>query len=194
MLIVFFLFGCVTKQKVVDIVKQELSAQARTEERESSEIAVTSSESVSGLTAYDFSQIAGKWALDYDGDVSDGFRFFVNQTEKGWEAGAEGKGKATASREETQTQSRLEVNWQTKFDSLANSSSERFREYESRIKSLEKEKTVTKKSVGLQAGAYITGTLVLVVVILLIWLGWRVRNAERSVRAFLNFKNLLKDD
>lgn len=161
--------GCAAKKKTVDIAKQQHEQTEHTEERHSSDAAISSTAESNGITAYDFSQLVGKWSLDYDGEAGDGFRFYLNQTENGWEAGAEGKGKATASREETNLQTRHEVSWQERFDSLSKISETNFEEYENRIKSLEKNKSIDKKTIGMPAGVYITAAFFCCIMVLL-WL------------------------
>lgn len=189
----FFLFGCATKKKAVDVSKSQTEVSGVSVEQSSGNSAVSSSSSKSGITAYDFTELMGKWSLGFDGEMGDSFRFYMNETETGWEAGAEGKGTARAENETKQIHSQLEVNWQEKLDSFANHAESRFAEYESRIKQLEKEKNIDKQSTGLQAGAYIVGALLLIIIFCCFWLGWQLRKLGRSVQAFISFKNLLKD-
>lgn len=193
-ILLLMLSGCVAKKKAVDIAKQQQEQREQLGERNEANAVVSTTAESSGITAYDFSQLVGKWSLDYDGEAGDGFRFYLNQTENGWEAGAEGKGKANANREEAQINTRLAVNWKERFDSLSAASEAKFREYESRIKSIEKTKEIDKKSTGLTVGGYILAGINAISVILLCWFGWRLRTLSRSVKSFLNFKNLLKED
>lgn len=172
-------FGCATKQKAVDKTKTEITETSHTKTNETAAADIKTTSETTGLTAYDFSQLISKWSLDYDGEMNDGFRFYLNQTEKGWEAGAEGKGKASAQSESNHTEVRTEINWKESFDSLALISQSKFTEYESRIKTLEQSKTIEKKSTGFQAGIYIIVAIALIALILLFWLG-------RKIRAFLN--------
>lgn len=194
LIILLLLSGCASKKKAVDIAKQQQEQGEQLDERNEANAVVSTTAESSGITAYDFSQLVGKWSLDYDGQMGDGFRFYFNETETGWEAGAEGKGKANANREETQTNSRIEVSWQERFDSLTAASEAKFREYESRIKSIEKTKEIDKKSTGLTVGGYILAAINAIAVILLCWFGWRLRTLSRSVKSFMNFKSLLKED
>lgn len=194
LLLAFVLCGCVTKKKTVDVSKSQTEASGQIVEQSSGNSAVSSSSSKSGITAYDFTELMGKWSLGFDGEMGDSFRFYMNETETGWEAGAEGKGTATAENETKQIQSHLEVNWQEKLDSFANHAESRFAEYEQRIEQVERLKSIDKQSTGLQAGAYIVGALLLAFIILLFLLGWRLRKLGQSVQAFMSFKNLLKDD
>lgn len=175
----FCLFGCATKQKAVDKVKTETAETVKIETAETAAADVKTVAETSGLTAYDFSQLISRWSLDYDGEKSDGFRFYLNQTATGWEAGAEGKGKASAQSETEQTQIRTETNWKESFDSLAVISRSKFADYESRISSLERSKIVEKERAGIQAGTYIIVAIALLALILLSWLGGKIR-------AFLN--------
>lgn len=175
----FCFFGCAAKQKAVDKAKSETSETARIETNESAAAEIKAAAESSGLTAYDFSELISKWRLDYDGEINDGFRFYLNQTDTGWEAGAEGKGKATAQTKSAHTEARTEIIWKEKFDSLALISQSKLGEYESRIKQLEQSKSVEKKSTGFQAGTYIIVAIALLALILLYWLGWKIR-------AFLN--------
>lgn len=80
------LVGCATKKKSVESRKSEVEDVSTT--FDSSQ--VSSETEASGITSFDFSRFLSNWSIDYDGDVSDGFRFYMNKTEHGWEAGAEG--------------------------------------------------------------------------------------------------------
>lgn len=171
----FCFFGCATKQKAVDKAKIETVETSHIETKETAAADFKTTSETTGLTAYDFSQLISNWSLEYDGEMNDGFRFYFNQTEKGWEAGAEGKGKATAQSESTRTETRAETNWKESFDSLALISQSKFSEYESRIKNLEQSKTIEKKSTGFQAGTYIIVAIALIALILLYWLGRKIR-------------------
>lgn len=188
------LVGCVTKKKAVEIAKTEIDQKESISDIQESTTDISTQKESSSLTAYDFGQIMGKWAINYDGDVGDGFRFYMNQTENGWEAGAEGKGTATAKSETVNTNYKLGLTHSEKHDSIASILSNRIFELESKLEAYEKNKLVEKESTGLQAGAYIGGTILLIVLILLFWLGWKLRKLGQSVQAFMNFKNLLKDD
>lgn len=159
LIILLLLSGCASKKKAVDIAKQQQEQREQLDERNESNAVVSTTAESNGITAYDFSQLVGEWSLDYDGQMGDGFRFYFNETATGWEAGAEGKGKAIANREETQTNSRIEVSWQERFDSLTAASEAKFREYESRIKSIEKTKEIDKKGIGVPTGIYIVVVL-----------------------------------
>lgn len=168
-------FGCATKQKAVDKAKIETVETSHIETKETAAADFKTTSETSGLTAYDFSQLISKWKLDYDGEMNDGFRFYLSQTDTGWEAGAEGKGKATAWSESNYTEVRTETNWKESFDSLALISKSKLTEYESRIKSLEQSKVIEKKSTGFQAGTYITIGVGIIVLLFLLFLGWRMK-------------------
>lgn len=168
-------FGCATKQKAVDKTKAETTEISHTKTDETSVAEIKTTSEISGLTAYDFSQLISKWSLDYDGEMNDGFRFYFTQTDTGWEAGAEGKGKATAQSESNYIETRSETNWEESFDSLALISQSKFTQYESRIKTLEQSKTIEKKSTGFQAGTYITIGVGIIVLLFLLFLGWRMK-------------------
>lgn len=174
-IISFLLLSCATKHKtIVDQKNQEEATERKEEVIEDSRSVISHNES-SGITAYEFSELVGKWSIDYDGEMSDGFRFFFNKTDTGWETGAEGKGTATISQEETKTNFQLKTEWQERFDSLITAYQNHFAIYESRLESLEKEKTTTKKTTGLQAGTYLTIGIVLVIVMVLSFLAWRLK-------------------
>ncbi|MFA7448827.1 MAG: hypothetical protein WCY77_10345 [Weeksellaceae bacterium] len=179
LLILFVLFSCTTKKKAVEITKSQALQTERLESSSSGSSSVSTNVETSALSAYDFAEMMGKWSIDYNGEMNDSFRFYVNQTENGWEAGADGKGSAAASTETREVKERLEVNYKEKFDSLRSYTDARFVEYETRIETLEKTKTNEKNAFGFQAGFYIFLTVLGVVLILLFWLGWRFRKLSK---------------
>jgi len=168
------LVGCATKKKSVESRKSEVEDVSTT--FDSSQ--VSSETEASGITSFDFSRFLSNWSIDYDGDVSDGFRFYMNKTEHGWEAGAEGKGKVKASEEVVQEHEQFEFEYQSKFDSLWTA----YSNLEKRLKSFEKSKDVEKESTGLQVGGYITIAFVILFVILFVLLAWRFGMFRRRVK------------
>lgn len=187
------LSACVAKKKAVESTQIESAQISHSKDVTESQTNLSTENSKSSLTAYDFGQIMGNWSLGYDGEMGDGFRFYMNQTENGWEAGAEGKGTATAETQTNQINSRLEVNWQERFDSLANVYENRLSEIQTHSTYTEKIKITDKISLSPTTGMLILGGFVLLLLILLFSLGWKLRNLSKTVQAFLNFKNLLKD-
>lgn len=173
-LTVILCIGCATKKKTVESRKSEVEDVSTT--FDSSQ--VSSQTGASGITSFDFSRFLSNWSIDYDGDVSDGFRFYMNKTEHGFEAGAEGKGKVKAAEEFVQEHEQFEFEYQSKFDSLWTA----YSNLEKRLKSFEKSKDVEKESTGLQVGGYITTGFVVLFVILFVLLAWRFGMFRRRVK------------
>lgn len=178
--------GCVTKKKALEVHTAEVEVQDQTNSRQDGVSTASTEKLYEGFSALDFAEAMKEWKIAYNGTAGDDFRFWMNQTEKGFEAGAEGKGTANAEGYDHTTLTRLEDRWQERFDSLAVAYEKKVLGIEIRAKEFAKEKSIEKKSVGLQAGAYVAGTIILIFIILLLWLGRKFNVVLKEVRAVLN--------
>ncbi|NLN33869.1 MAG: hypothetical protein GX159_09800 [Flavobacteriaceae bacterium] len=186
LLLAFVLCGCVTKKKAVDISKKKTAVTEQLQSEETSKSDVQAAAQSSSLTAYDFRQFFGDWEMAFNGQqVSDGLRLYMKQTESGFEAGAEGIGTATASGIINQENSETKADWKAEYTALIAQMNSKFIDYEARIENLEKEKKVQKELTGFQAGVYILGGIVLMLLIFIVWVEWRMRKISKTVRPFL---------
>lgn len=185
-LIVVLLVGCTTKNKAVDISKVKTAVTEQLQTKETSKLDVQTAAQSSSLTAYDFRQFFGDWEMAFNGQqVGDGLRLYMKQTESGFEAGAEGVGTATASGIINQENSETKTDWKAEYTALVSQMNSKIVDYEARIEKLEKEKKVQKESIGFQAGVYILGGIVLMLLIFIVWVEWRMQKISKTVRPFL---------
>lgn len=187
------LVSCVTKKKTVEVQKSEISAESKEISESSSVQNIATQSQFKRFSSTDYLEAMKQWNVGYDGSRGDSFRFWMKETEDGFEAGAEGAGTANASGSEQQVLQELREEWRVKFDSVSQSYEEKFAELEFRLTQKKRDKSVEKWSAGLQAGAYIAGTILLIVLILLLWLGRKLRRLEKYAQPLNDALKSLND-
>lgn len=175
-------FGCVAKKKAIEVSKAEISQKGVERSEAESKISTSTSSEGSEFSAYDFSKFIKKYDLNYDGQNGDGFRFYMNKTENGFEAGAEGKGSANAHGETEQITEQLEKQWQAQFDSLQSNYAKEYAEYANKVTQNAKNKENDKGGIVYQTGVYILAGICLVLLVLLLWLGWRLDKLNKTLK------------
>jgi len=185
--------SCVTKNKAVEQTKTEVAAQGSSGNEIDRDLIIKSESEGKNFQSMDFVNAMNAWKIGYDGQLGDSFKFWMNQTDNGFEAGAEGTGTANAEGTNEQTRFEAEAIWKEKFDSLAEVSEKRYAQSEMRYAELQRQLNKEKEVKSTTVGVYIIAGVLLIVVIFLLWLEWRLRKIGKSVQAFLNFKSLLKD-
>ena len=188
--------SCVTKNKAVEQTKTEVAAQGSSGNEIDRDLIIKSESEGKNFQSMDFINAMNAWKIGYDGQLGDSFKFWMNQTDTGFEAGAEGTGTANAEGNNQETSYQLETIWKEKFDSLVAFYEKKFAENANKIAYLQKEMSKEKEVKGTTAGVYIIAGVAIIVVIFIVWLEWRLRKMGKSVQAFMSAaadKSLLKD-
>lgn len=180
------LISCVTKKKAVDQTKTEVDSSASATNQIDRDLVVKSDREIKAFTATDFASAMNAWKIGYDGQPGDSFRFWMNQTPDGFEAGAEGTGTANAEGTNEETHYEAETVWKERFDSLAELSEKRYAESELRYAEIVRQLTKEKEEKGTTTAVYIIVGVAIIVVIFLLWLGRKFNIVLKEVRAVLN--------
>ncbi len=172
-LICFFLLiilaACVAKTKSKEQTKSEIKVSGYTENQVAGNLQVKTDKEFEGFTSAEIASFASLWRFGYDGAQGEGFRMFVNKTDKGFEVGAEGKGTASAEGESKQEKNVQETHMKESFDSLSAATIKLQNKYDHLEKKLDEELKKKKFSIDVPPGVYIVAGLLLFVALVLWW-------------------------
>lgn len=179
-------FGCATKNKSVNVTETESIKSGSLDNQIVHDVDIKSVNQFNGFTMSDFAQAASWMNWAYNGNAGDEFSLAINQTATGYEMKTKGSGTANAGETNDTSKYVFEVYTESKLDSVVNQFSKLQIKYDELERNYERIKSIDKKVKGVQAGVYIGGVILLIVVIFIVWLDWRIRKFGSSFRAFID--------
>lgn len=179
------IFSCATKSKSKDISKVETEVSNQTQSGQESGIGIKSQNNYKGKGMSEFAQAVSFTNWGYSGVQGDEFSLTITETENGYQMTAKGAGTANAGKSEVNKQSKWQQQYESKIDSVAKAFENRYFEFILKSEAKSKDLIVEKKSTGFQAGVYIMLGVGSIVLILLLFFGWKLRKLSTSVREIL---------